>query len=91
MRCVISVGAMTFNRRWLAREWLYLLAGFLWAYVLSPIVAPLLARLVFWVWRPALYFPVYLWLDKIMFGPYVIFQVVRITVWAIRTLRETVE
>jgi len=27
----------------------------------------------------------------IMFGPYVIFQVVRITVWAIRTLCETVE
>jgi hypothetical protein len=81
---------MTVNRRWLAREWLYLLAGFVWAYVLSPIVAPPLARLVFWVW-PRLYIPVYLWLGAIMFGPYVIFQVVRITVWAIRTLRETAE
>jgi hypothetical protein len=88
---------MTFNRRWLAREWLYLLAGFLWAYVLSAIVVPLLARLVFWVWS-RLYSPganvgwsvrVSLGLDSFIgFGPYVIFQVVRITVWAIRTLRE---
>jgi hypothetical protein len=82
---------MTVNRRWLAREWLYLLAGLVWAYVLMPIVMPLLPRLVFWIWRPTLYSSVYLRLDSIMFGPYVIFQVVRITVWAIRTLRETVE
>lgn len=88
---------MTINRRWLAREWLYLLAGFVWAYVLSPIVVPLLARLVFWVWF-RLYSPgpnvawsvrVFLGPDSLIaVGPYVLCQIVRVTVWAIRTLRE---
>jgi hypothetical protein len=78
---------MTINRRWLAREWLYLLAGLLWAYVLWPIVLPPLARLVFWVW-PSLEPYSRVGLGPIMFGPYVIFQVVRITVLAIRALRE---
>lgn len=89
--------SMTINRKWLAREWLYLLGGLVWAYVLLPIAVPPLARLVFWVW-PRLYSPgasvawsvrVSLGPDSLLaFGPYVICQVVRITIWAIRTLRE---
>lgn len=64
---------MTINRRWIAREWLFLLTGFVWAYVLSPILTGLLTV------RSS---------DVIAFGPYVIFQLVRITMWAIRTVRE---
>ena len=79
---------MTINRRWIAREWLYLLAGFVWAYVLFPIVVPPLARLVLRIF-PRLYGPAFLGLGPLIaFGPYVIFQLVRITRWAIRTLRE---
>ena len=87
---------MTINRQWIAREWLYLLAGFLWAYVLLPIFVPPLARLVLWIFT-RLYGPasnvarsfVFELGPIIMFGPYVIFQLVRMTRWAIRTLRET--
>lgn len=64
---------MTINRQWIAREWLYLLAGFAWAFVLLPILTRLLPV------RPS---------NFIAFGPYVIFQLVRITAWAIRTVRE---
>jgi len=80
---------MTINRQWIAREWLYLLAGFLWAY-LSPILIRLLVRLVFWIF-PTLFPPAFsLGLGPLIrFGPYVIFQLVRMTRWAIRTLRET--
>lgn len=83
---------MTINRKWIAREWLYLLAGLVWAYVLSPIFGLPLAALVLWIPMrifPRLYGPAFLGLGPvIMFGPYVIFQLVRITRWAIRTLRE---
>lgn len=85
---------MTINRRWIAREWLYLLAGFLWAYVLFPIFVPPLARLVLWIFT-RFYGPAsnvarsfFFGGPVIMFGPYVIFQLVRITMWAIRTVRE---
>ena len=82
---------MTINRRWIAREWLYLLAGFLWTYVLAPIIIPPLARRVLWIFPP-LYGPVArlgeLLGFVIIFCPYVIFQLWRITRWAIRTLRE---
>jgi len=77
---------MTINRQWIAREWLYLLAGFVWAYVLSPILVRLLARLVS-VFR--LYPPAFSGLGPVIaFGPYVIFQLVQITTWAVRTVRE---
>ena len=78
---------MTINRRWIAREWLYLL-GFLWAF-LSPILIRLLARAVSWIF-PRLYPPAFSLglVLLIVFGPYVIFQLVRMTWWAIRTLRE---
>ena len=33
-------------RQWIAREWLYLLAGFVWAYFLSPILTGLVTLLV---------------------------------------------
>ena len=78
---------MTINRRWIAREWLYLLAGFVWAYVLSPIFGLPLAALVLWI--PMRIFPRLVFGDftpLITFGPYVIFQLVRITRWAIRTI-----
>lgn len=64
------------------REWLYLLAGFAWACVFL-LVVPLLARLVW----PRL--SVSLGLGTLVgSGLYPILQVVRITIWAIRTLRE---
>lgn len=48
-----GVVSMTINRRWIAREWLYLPAGFVWAYVLFPILIPPLARLALWIFpRP---------------------------------------
>ena len=79
---------MTINRRWIAREWLYLLAGFVWAYILFPIFAPPLARLVLWIFR--LDPPPFAGLVPfIAFSPYVLWQVLRITMWVIRTLRET--
>ncbi|PYT76432.1 MAG: hypothetical protein DMG42_05105 [Acidobacteria bacterium] len=79
---------MTINRQWIAREWLYLLAGLLWAYVLCPILTRLLTLLVsnFAVslaWPRFFVEPS----EFITFGPYVIFQLVRITMWAIRTVR----
>ena len=60
---------MTISRQWIAREWLYLLAGFAWAF-LSPFLLGRHAN------------------QLTMFGPYVILQLVRMTIWAIRTLRE---
>lgn len=79
---------MTINRRWIAREWLYLLAGFLLAYVLSTFFLRLLVWIVYSIW-PRLYPPaVDALVPFIAFGPYVLFQVVRITMWAIRTVRE---
>ena len=73
---------MTINRQWIAREWLFLLTGFVWAYALSPI----LNELLFLLTKPRFFVGPS---DFIRFGPYVIFQLVRITMWAIRTVRET--
>lgn len=82
---------MSINRRWIAREWLYLLAGFLWTFVVAPIILPPLARLVLWIFPP-LYGPVARLAEGlafvIMYGAYLVFQLWRITSWAIRTLRE---
>jgi hypothetical protein len=75
--------AMTINRQWIAREWLYLLGGFVWYFLWPLFMIPL--RLVLLIWpnfRFGLSEPL------IAFGPYVILQVMRITIWAVRTLRE---
>jgi hypothetical protein len=75
-------------RRWIAREWLYLLGGLVWAYVLSPFFIRALAQLALSVW-PRLYPPIFdALVPFIAFGPYVLYQGVRITMWAIRTVRE---
>ena len=60
--------AMTVNRRWLAREWLLLLAGLVCGFFINFI--PYVRGFPWWI-------------------PYVLFQMTRATVWAIRTLRES--
>ncbi|HEX2661523.1 MAG TPA: hypothetical protein VHM93_01720 [Candidatus Acidoferrum sp.] len=75
---------MTINRRWLAREWLFLLGGLLVG-IFTTVIGIRFGR-IFPLWLYILLgwmFP--LWL------PYALFQLIRVTVWAIRTLRETVE
>lgn len=70
VECALAQGeGMTINRRWLAREWLFLVGG-LFIGMFSNFIPYL--RVPLWV-------------------PYVLFQIIRITVWAIRTLRETVD
>lgn len=66
---------MTFNRRWLAREWLYLLGGLAFAFLVllffgllfGPVFTPHAGRLIVVV---------------------VSYLLVRITIWAVLTLRE---
>lgn len=62
---------MTLHRGWLAREWFYLLGGLAWAFV------------------SLYYLPVSTAANRLLIAatPYVFVQIVRITVWAIRTLR----
>jgi len=82
----ITPREITINRQWLAREWLFLLAGMLWAFIVLPIlVFPILAPFLPWRVRIAI-----LNGDRTLaYGPYVLLQIVRVTKWAIRTLRES--
>ena len=62
--------SLTINRRWLAREWLVLLAGMLWAFLVWPILLGFL--------------PWYVRGDRALaYGPYVVLQIIRVTKWAI--------
>jgi hypothetical protein len=81
------------NLRTLAREWLFLLAGLLWVLVLFPMIFSLLLPTKGLGWTFLTY------IEElgngsrtaliIAAGPYLLVQIVRLTVWSVRALRES--
>lgn len=78
--------SLTIKRRWLAREWLFLLAGMLWAFFVLPVIL----RLILWFLPWPVQMAIFQGGDRMLaYGPYVLLQIVRLTRWAVRTLRES--
>jgi hypothetical protein len=81
------------NRRIIARECLFALAALLWAFVLFPVVFSLVYPTRETFWRTCVaYFsdlgghnPIALLVAS---GPYLLFQLARLGIWSIRTLRD---
>jgi len=66
---------MTINRRWLAHEWLYLLGGLVFAFLVL-------------LFSGFLFGPVFTARAGRLIVVVVSYLLVRITIWALRTLRE---